>query len=342
MQDYFILTSETKKLLDFLEFRYNLYVIKKKDEHLYWRRFVRGDVDEVIINEHRAAEPLKGFIFKSKERVASSSPKPEGQKKRPCAIVGAKACDLHALKILDYVFIEGEFKDPFYIDARQNTLILSADCTSYRDVCFCLGIGVEPFPEQNFDLNFSTLEDGYIITIGSDKGERLLKESRLAVSKVTERQREKSQRDKKDFLKKLRTGVTAMRLPSQDSLKDVVCSHYKSGIWDTFAERCVECGGCNTVCPTCHCFLLVDQGGVDRYQRLKVWDSCLLKRFARVAGGANPRKHLHERLRNRFNKKFDFFPAVLSLYACTGCGRCIEACPGDIDIREVLKELGKK
>ena len=105
--------------------------------------------------------------------------------------------------------------------------------------------------------------------------------------------------------------------------------------------ECVECGACNMICPTCHCFLLVDQSADDKFQRLKVWDSCLMKRFARVAGGANPRKHLGERLRNRFIKKFDFFPEILGIYACTGCGRCIETCLGDIDIREVLKESCK-
>ena len=132
-----------------------------------------------------------------------------------------------------------------------------------------------------------------------------------------------------------------MKLPEKDAFKEGVSSSFASGLWDDFASTCVECGGCNVICPTCHCFLLVDQSSGDKYQRLKVWDSCLMKRFARVAGGANPRKHLSERLRNRFVKKFNFFPEILNMYACTGCGRCIETCPGDIDIREVLKESCK-
>jgi ferredoxin len=75
-------------------------------------------------------------------------------------------------------------------------------------------------------------------------------------------------------------------------------------------------------------------GQLDRF---RLWDSCLLKDFAQVAGGANPRPHLWMRLRNRFEKKFDFFPQLAGIYACTGCGRCILACPAKIDIREVLK-----
>jgi len=84
---------------------------------------------------------------------------------------------------------------------------------------------------------------------------------------------------------------------------------------------------------------MVDQKRVDGFERLRMWDSCLLMSFARVAGGANPRKLLAQRMRNRFDKKFNFFQDTIGRFGCTGCGRCIEACPGKIDIREVLSKL---
>lgn len=341
MQDYFVKKDGIDKLFSFLQAQYVLYVINRKGENLFWKTFSPEKINEVIINEYRPTEPLKGFIFKSKEKILNNFGDIE-EEKRPCAVIGAKACDLHSLKVLDYVFMEGDFKDPFYIKARQQNLIVSSDCTSFKDVCFCLGIGVEPFPKEMFDLNFSELEDGYIITVGSEKGKDVLEKIDLSVSKVTDRQREKVQKNKQDFLNKLQASIDSTKLPSAESFKDAVRSNFKSEVWNEFADKCVECGGCNTICPTCHCFLLVDQGAEDKYQRLKIWDSCLLKRFAKVAGGANPRKHLNERLRNRFIKKFDFFPEILELYACTGCGRCIETCPGDIDLREVLKSLATR
>jgi heterodisulfide reductase subunit C len=135
------------------------------------------------------------------------------------------------------------------------------------------------------------------------------------------------------------SNIKENNIPHQKYYEGAMEKNYDSDIWKREAETCVECGACNTICPTCHCFLLYDQKDEDKMERLRVWDSCLIKDFALVAGGHNPRKQLWMRLRNRFDKKFAFFPKVLGLYACTGCGRCIMACPGKIDIRKILGRL---
>ena len=121
-------------------------------------------------------------------------------------------------------------------------------------------------------------------------------------------------------------------------LQAAVEGSFDSELWSDFAENCVECGACNFICCTCHCFLLAD--GVDedgKPARSKLWDACLFNGFARTAGGGTPRPFRAERLRNRFDKKFSFFPQVLGRYACDGCGRCTEACIAKIDIRDVLR-----
>jgi len=138
-----------------------------------------------------------------------------------------------------------------------------------------------------------------------------------------------SQRDKqrKKVIKRVEENIKQNDIPHQDSFKNIIERGYESNIWADEANNCVECGACNTICPTCHCFLLYDQKSENKMARLRIWDSCMIKDFAQVAGGANPRPELWMRLRNRFEKKFDFFPKVADIYACTGCGRCISACP---------------
>ena len=128
-------------------------------------------------------------------------------------------------------------------------------------------------------------------------------------------------------------------VPHRDHYEGMVRRNYESKLWEEEAATCVECGACNLICPTCHCFVLSDQQTGTGTARFRHWDACMVKDFARVAGGGNPRPQLWMRLRNRFEKKFDFFPRLTGLYACTGCGRCISACPANIDIRRMLNSL---
>ena len=139
-------------------------------------------------------------------------------------------------------------------------------------------------------------------------------------------------------LRELQKHAEVHGLKPGTDLQTAVEGAFESGLWAEFAEDCVECGACNFICCTCHCFLLAD--GVDAAgepARTRLWDACLYAGFARVAGGGNPRPLRAERLRNRFDKKFSFFPQTLGRYACDGCGRCTEACIAEIDIRAVLR-----
>ena len=146
--------------------------------------------------------------------------------------------------------------------------------------------------------------------------------------------------DREAFKSALKAQVHKSGAPTRSAIRGSVKKSFGVDvIWNDFASTCIECGGCNHCCPACHCFFLSDQKKGELKARFKSWDACLYNRFAKVAGGANPRGHLFERLRNRFDKKFEFFQNVLGIFGCTGCGRCIEACPGKIDIREVLKRV---
>ncbi|MCD6304459.1 MAG: 4Fe-4S dicluster domain-containing protein, partial [Planctomycetes bacterium] len=114
--------------------------------------------------------------------------------------------------------------------------------------------------------------------------------------------------------------------------------------WQRYAADCVECAACTNICPTCHCFYLYDQMlAPEQFERVRTWDSCLLGGYHRMAGAVNlkptPRPKLRSRLANRVLHKFAYSPQQYGLLGCVGCGRCIEACLGGIDIRRVIQDL---
>lgn len=320
---------------------YDVYVPVKKGEQRFYKRFT-GPSCNTVIGEVRAFEPLKAFFSRAREVVAEDfSPGIPHSEERAFAIVGVKGCDLKGFKIQDHVFLNHDYKDPFYIKNREQNLIIASDCTSAIETCFCLALGVKPHPEENFDINLSPIKSGFVVSAGSDKGKALLEKHRSLFKEAEKEEIEEKEARREKVRDKVEENIKEKGIPHQDLYKGIIEKNYESDIWNEEAKPCVECGACNTVCPTCHCFLLYDQKDKDEMARLRIWDSCMLKGFAKVAGGANPRKKLWMRLRNRFEKKFDFFPKVADIYACTGCGRCVSACPAKIDIREVLRKLVK-
>jgi len=327
------------KLLDVLKEDYLVYVPVKKGEQRFYKKYEKS-TDDIIIGEVRAFEPLKAFFSRARGIVAedfkSSIP---NSTHKPFCIVGVKACDLKGFKIQDFVFKGKDYQDPFYIKEREENLIISADCTLAIDTCFCLALDVKPHPTAGFDINISEVEGGYSVEVGSNKGKEVIDKNASLFQDAGKAIIEGKNEIRKDVIKKVEDNIKNSDIPHQDKYKGAVEKKFESDIWEDEAKTCVECGACTNICPTCHCFLLYDQKDKEKMARLRVWDSCMLKGYARVAGGGNPRGKLWMRLRNRFIKKFDFFPKVADVYACTGCGRCISACPAKIDIRKILKRL---
>ena len=307
-----------------------------KGEHLYFDDFDPKKEDAIELGGIRQSQPLKSFINPSRQRMAE----PKSKDPRQLIIAGVKGCDLSSLLLQDFVFLKGDIKDPFYEESRAKTLLIGCDCTYAEETCFCIAMEGAPYPGDYYDINLSPVADYFLAEVKSEKGEALIEKYRMFFNladksdiDIRQYNRDRVTGQVKDHIAKRGTKDTAQIKGSVKKNYDLV------NLWQDFASTCVECGACNLVCPTCHCFLLFDERSKEFAKRYRIWDACLYKTFAKVAGGANPRKHLYERIRNRFEKKFDFFPQVMNYFACTGCGRCIEACPGDIDLREVLKGL---
>ena len=313
-----------------------LYHPKEITGNLFYQRFIPEE--EVVLGEARTMEPLKAFFFSLNQRVATY-PSPSRIKKDEGLriFLGVKACDLQSLEILDEVFIDGEYKEPFYLKERRNTILISSDCTKPRDACFCNLVDLEPYPRKGFDLNLSSLKEGFLVEVGSEKGNELLLRYKEFFDRPSGEQIEEQKKNRNKSLNLLK--VTNTSFKTKKSYQKIVKKNYDSPLWEEETEDCVECGLCTNICPTCHCYLLYDEKEKRVFNRMRMWDSCQYRGFARVAGGANPRPRLAERLRHRYLHKLDYFKETTGLYMCTGCGRCVEGCLGKIDMREVLKKL---
>ncbi len=341
LQTYFINRLNLDRLVKSLSKAYKIYLPVTTGKHTFYKKMDDAGLEDAVIGGIRAVQSIKSFYLQARTRVAEYFSEGIAERRsRPIAIIGVKSCDLASLRVLDYVFRQDSFRDPFYISHREEGLIISSDCTCYGDTCFCVALGIMPFPTQDFDLNLSEIEGGYVVDTGSEKGEKIARE----YSKLFQNaglyidKREEARRKLKE---ELQEHVKEKNIPPKDAIPSLLIKKFDSEMWEETAKTCVECGACNMICPACHCFILKDQFTESGFEKLRLWDSCLLMSFARVAGGANPRKLLAQRLRNRFAKKFKFFPDVIGRFGCTGCGRCSEGCPGKIYIHEVLSRLNE-
>jgi len=335
----FISRENIFALLDGLKPDYEVFVPYKKGTFRFYQSYISSS-ENIVIGEARTTEPLKGFFTPAIEKVAEDfNPEIPTQNRKPFAIVGVKACDLHGFLIQDQVFFKPDRPDPFYARAREDNLIISADCTLVLDTCFCLALGHNPYPESHFDINLSEVEGGFVVEVGSPKGQIILEKHASLFQEANPTALNNKEEVRKRVVAEVQNKVEEHEVPHQDQYQGMVERNYESKLWEEEAKRCVECGACTMICPTCHCFVLSDQKEGDQFSRCRQWDSCMFRDFARVAGGGNPRSQLAMRLHNRFEKKFDYFPKVANLYACTGCGRCISGCPANIDIRRVLKRM---
>ena len=327
------------KFLDALSRGRQIFALQAGEARQY--HLVRADIwdpDNHTLGTFRPIEPLKSLLFQQREffgptlQNAETAPLPER------IVIGVKNCDLAGLKIQDHVFLSLTPDDPRYAEAREKTILVTCDCTDCLDVCFCPVVGEQPYAEEGYDINISPLSQHYLVDAGSTKGEQLLEEVSDYLAPADEDLQEERKRRRAAMVRRLvdQSAVHGLR-PGMD-LAGAIRGAAESSLWGDFAKDCVECGACNFVCCTCHCFLLAEGTTSENVPaRGKQWDSCLLMNFARVAGGSNPRAGRAARLRNRFQKKFSYFPEVLDCYACDGCGRCTEVCTGNIDIRAVLK-----
>jgi len=339
---YFLKFTDITQLIARLDSANTVYVPHTHNEQYflnYWNE-KGAESESFTFNPFRTALPfLKALFFQPKCLVAEYFPVSytvEASEKRQI-IFGVKACDLLGKRVLDTIFLNGEYVDPLYDRCAKNTVIISGDCTEALQSCFCTMVGLQPYPEEGYDLNMSPVNGGYIFESGSEEGEQIVKEHLDLFTEATEEHI--NERDQQRIKLKEIVERQNQDYITKESRQRIIEENLNAPIWHDVSQTCVECNGCNYVCPTCYCFFLFDQKHNDGNERIKVWDSCFHAGYARMAGGITPRLHLVDRFKNHYYHKFDSFVTNYEFEACSGCGRCIEACLGQIDKREVLKSI---
>jgi len=334
-----VLLTELATFLDAVAGEMDLYVPKQAGEHYVFTRYDREAGGPAEFNTVRTCVPVKEFLFPLRELAATSAASDKPPDVKPFAVFGLKDCDLRSLEVLDKVFAGDEFLDPFYSKRRQAMFVITGDCTEAGESCFCSVFGGKPFAEKGFDLNLSAVDDGFIVDSGSDKGRGFLERHKDLFGKVPD----KAIAQRQENRRKVQADLDANnRLKAGMPLRDVVEQAQESEVFDSEAAGCIECQACTRVCPTCHCFYLYDSKQKDYFTKTKIWDSCMRLGYAAVAGGANPRKILGDRMRHRMLHKFVYFFDRYGLHMCVGCGRCVDADAGGMDIRRILLKLSQQ
>ena len=247
----------------------------------------------------------------------------------PTVLFGGRPCDARGFVVLDRPYLEGPLKDPYYAARRAATVIVTQACPKASPTCFCHWVGSNPADGEGSDVLFTAVDGGYALQALTPKGEEILRDSGFAAAD-----------DKKDAVDAAHAAA-AQSLPPAPELEDVPARIAKrftdEAFWNRETVKCLSCGACTYLCPTCQCFTITDEGSQLNGRRLRSWDSCMTPLFTLETSGHNSRAAKFARMRNRVSHKFSFYPDRYNgFYSCVGCGRCVISCPVSLDIRHMV------
>jgi len=295
--------------------------------------------DEVVWDCLVTRRPAKEFLFPQTEPLFIYTKDKTGLRLRSLeevdqerVIWGMRPCDARAMAVQSTVFDTGEDPDVYFINRRARTTLVGIGCNEPLQTCFCTEVGGGPFSKEGLDLLLTDVGDAFIVDVLTEKGRALMEHGGFqAASKADEKAAREAE------------ALSREKLPapiSLDQIRENLDRLTASPYWDEVQESCLGCGICTFLCPVCHCFDIVDEGSATCGQRVRNWDTCQYCIYSLEASGHNPRPSGRERTRQRLMHKFDYQLVNQDVVGCVGCGRCVMLCPVNLDIRQILAEIG--
>jgi ferredoxin len=248
------------------------------------------------------------------------------------AVLGVRACDLAGLAVQDRIFLHDRYPDPYYASRRSGLLLVAVSCTRSVSTCFCASLGTGPEATRGYDLALTELDGGFVVRSGSDAGAELLPALPLRPAPAERLLEERRALDA--------CAAGMQRQLDTSDMPRLLYENLDHPRWDDVAERCLSCGNCTLVCPTCFCHDERDEPALDGSGAVRVreWDSCFDRDHAQVHG-INFRPRIRDRYRQWLVHKLASWIDQFGTSGCVGCGRCITWCPVGIDLTEEVAAI---
>ncbi len=306
-------------------------------------RLKRRD-DEAFFGYTVGPHSWKKFLFPSRQRLWQGRKTDDSSfetliDEEPApryAFIGVRACDLHAIQVQDQVFTGGSYQDPVYAANREDNFIVAVNCGQAAKTCFCTSMNTGPKVDDGYDIALTEIINGknhyFVAEAGTERGNELLDqiparpaapEDELAAQACTEKAKAEIERS----------------INTAD-IKELLYRNYDNPHWEELQQRCLSCGNCTMVCPTCFCSKVEDTTDLTgrHAERWRSWDSCFTLDFSYVHGGS-VRSSVKSRYRQWLTHKLATWIEQFGSSGCVGCGRCITWCPVGIDITEEVAAI---